>query len=255
MSLNGIDEGSRLDSGDITKIAKELRRLQTENSQSLTQIAENADVAPSTVASLANPGGTRGSNPRASTLKKIKDAYPTFLVDDEHVETTITGHCFYGKINAPRALEPTSVRLRRSGMMDFSNMGIVIVKATTASRAQTVFDNAYFFHPLSPSDAVEPDSAIGKFAVVYERQDDEVAAGAVWLGVLERRPGSEDYVMVSCVGDGVRPNTKEEPLIIAPKAARGLNIEYVMPIYGVWFQAQMDAFRVREAARTPGARR
>ena len=240
-----IAEAGGLNSDDITKIATELRRLQAEHSQSLTQIAANADVAPSTVASLANPAGVRGSNPRASTLKKIKDAYPNFMAERDTVETSITGHCYYGKVNPPRAMEASSVRLKRSGMMDFDKMGIVVVKQSSSSRAHSVFQNAYFFHPKSPEDAVSPESVVGRFCVVYERRDDEIAAGAVWLGVLERRPGSQDYVMVSVGGDGVNPNTASEPLIIAPKARRGLNIEHVMPIYGIWLQAQMEAFRGR----------
>ncbi len=238
--------GAKMPTDEIKRISDGIAALLTEKAMSLTEIAQFAGVAPSTIASLANPDGARGSNPRASTLKKIKDAYPSFMSQGEYAETQITGHCYFGKVNPPRAMDPSSVMMRVSGMMDFGSMGIVVVKKTSAPRAQTVFDNAYFFHKKDPAEAVNPEDALGKFCVVYERRDDEVAAGGVWLGVLEKRPGTDDYVMVSVGGDGVGPNTADSPFIIAPKAARGLNIEYVMPVHGIWLQAAMDAFRKKE---------
>ena len=243
----------RLSGSEIEKIAAELHRLQTDHSESLTQIAERADVAPSTVAALANPAGARGSNPRASTLKKIKEAYPSFMEDRRYVELAITGHCYFGKVNPPRAMEPSSVALRPSGMIDFDRMAAVVIKKTQAPCAQGIFEGAYFIHPKSFEDAVPPEEALGKFCVVYERQDDEVAAGAIWLGTLAQRPGSpEDWILVSMAGDGERPNTPDDPVILAPKAARSLNIEYVQLVYSIMLQAQIDAFREREAAISDG---
>jgi len=238
--------GDKMPTDEIKRISDSIAELVAEKRISLTEIADLAGVAPSTIASLANPDGARGSNPRASTLKKIKDAYPSFMSQGEYVETQITGHCYFGKVNPPRAMESSSVALRTSGMMDFGTMGIVVVKRTSAPRAQSVFEGAYFFHKKSPADAVNPEDALGQFCVVYERRDDEVAAGGVWLGVLEKRPGTDDYVMVSVGGDGEQANTVKNPLIIAPKVARGLNIEWVMPVHGIWMKAQLDAFRAKE---------
>jgi transcriptional regulator with XRE-family HTH domain len=240
--LNKIKDDN-VSADEIQRISRGIAKLLAENGISLTQIAERAQVAPSTVASLANPEGSRGSNPRASTLKKIKDAYPSFMEGDTSVEMAITGYCYFGKINPPRALEPSSIVIKRSGMIDYERMSAIVIKRTSAPRAQAVFENAYFFHPKDPKDAIPPEQGIGKLCVVYERRDDVEAAGAVWLGILERAPDSPtDLVLVSLGGDGVHPNSSENPLIIAPKAERNLNIEYVMLIYGMMLQAQIDAF-------------